>query len=322
MSHLFYRLLLFVVLLIGVSLAIVYRDAFNYQTIQIWVEQAGYIAPLIFIIIYVLATIFFLPGSVITLLGGALFGPVWGVFYNLTAATIGAVLAFLIARYLTSDLVAKKSGKRIKQLINGVENEGWRFVAFVRLVPLFPFNLLNYALGLTKIRLIDYAITTYICMFPGAIAYTYLGYIGREAASGGDDIIHKALLAIALLAIVIFFPRMIQNFRYQWVSATELKKMLDNNKDILLLDVRTSEDFNGENKHISGAVSIPLEQLEEKIDKLSENIDKKIILICQTDRKSKKAANLLIKNNFTNVYIAKMGMSDWVNQDYPTAEIF
>ena len=99
-----------------------------------------------------------------------------GTVYNLTGATLGAALAFLIARYLASDRVARKTGGRVKQLIDGVENEGWRFVAFVRLVPLFPFNLLNYTLGLTRLRLLPYVIASYLFMLPGAIAYTYLGY--------------------------------------------------------------------------------------------------------------------------------------------------
>ena len=106
-------------------------------------RDAGPVAPLLFILIYALATVLFLPGSVLTLAGGALFGPVLGTLYNLTGATLGATLAFLIARYLAADWVADKTGGRVKQLINGVEAEGWRFVAFVRLVPLFPFNLIS-----------------------------------------------------------------------------------------------------------------------------------------------------------------------------------
>jgi hypothetical protein len=77
--------------------------------------------------------------------------------------------------------VARKAGGRAKQLIDGVEQEGWRFVAFVRLVPLFPFNLLNYALGLTRIPFPAYVIASWLFMLPGAFAYTWLGFAGREA---------------------------------------------------------------------------------------------------------------------------------------------
>lgn len=229
MNKFILRSLLAIILIIGIALSIIYHDSIDSAAIQKWIEESGSFAPVIFMLIYVFATVFFLPGSILTLAGGALFGPVWGVFYNLTAATIGAILSFLAARYLASDWVAKKSAGHLKQLISGVEKEDWRFVAFVRLVPIFPFNVLNYALGLTKIRLWDYSLATYICMLPGAFAYTYLGYIGREAATGGESLVQKAMLALALLAIIAFLPRFISLLRKKKTvkeniqSITELK---------------------------------------------------------------------------------------------------
>ncbi len=207
------RWLLLVLLAAGIVLGFIYRDQFDPAILQQRIEQAGSAGPLLFMAIYALATVLFLPGSVLTLAGGALFGPVWGTLYNLTGATIGATLAFLVARYLASDWVEQKSGGRLKQLKEGVEKEGWRFVAFVRLVPLFPFNLLNYALGLTRIKFLHYLVASYICMLPGAVAYTYLGYAGREAVAGGEGLIQKALLALGLLALVMFLPRFIKQIR-------------------------------------------------------------------------------------------------------------
>lgn len=207
------RWIIFLIIAIGITLAVIYRKQLDASALQIWIESAGNAAPVIFMLIYIIGTVFFLPGSVLTLLGGALFGPVMGTFYNLTAATIGSMIAFIIARYIASDWVADKTGGKMKQLIQGVEDEGWRFVAFVRLVPLFPFNLLNYALGLTKIKFMHYSLATYICMLPGAIAYTYLGYIGKEAATGGEGLVQKSMMALALLAIVAFLPRLIKKIR-------------------------------------------------------------------------------------------------------------
>ncbi len=207
------RWLLLVLLAAGIVLGFIYRDQFDPAILQQRIEQAGSAGPLLFMAAYALATVLFLPGSVLTLAGGALFGPVWGTLYNLTGATIGAGLAFLVARYLASDWVEQKSGGRLKQLKEGVEKEGWRFVAFVRLVPLFPFNLLNYALGLTRIKFLHYLAASYICMLPGAVAYTYLGYAGREAVAGGEGLIQKALLALGLLALVMFLPRFIKQIR-------------------------------------------------------------------------------------------------------------
>jgi len=213
MNSRYIRLGVFAILIAGICAAVIFRDAFNAEQLAQWLQHSGAAAPLLFMLIYILGTVFFLPGSLMTLLGGALFGPVWGVFYNLTAATIGAMLAFLAARYLASDWVANKTGGKMKQLLNGVENEGWRFVAFTRLVPLFPFNLLNYALGLSKIRFAQYSLASYLFMAPAAIAYTYLGYAGKEAIAGGEDMIQKIMLAIALLAAVSFLPRLIGKLR-------------------------------------------------------------------------------------------------------------
>jgi len=207
------RGLVFVLILAGIVLGYLYRDALNVDALESWVADAGVAGPFIFMLLYIIGTVLFFPGAVLTLAGGAIFGPVWGTLYNLTGATIGAGIAFLLARYLASDWVEKKAGGRLAQLKSGVEEEGWRFVAFVRLVPIFPFNVLNFALGLTRIKFWHYLLTSYICMFPGAVAYTYLGYAGREAVAGGEGLIQKGLLALALLAVAMFLPRVIKRMR-------------------------------------------------------------------------------------------------------------
>ena len=202
-----------IILLAAISVSIYYRDKFNLELLQQWIDGAGWWAPFLFILVYIVATVLFLPGSVLTLAGGAMFGPVIGTFCNITGASIGAGLSFLISRYLASNWVSKRSGGTLKKLITGVEKEGWRFVAFVRLVPVFPFNILNYALGLTKIRFFEYLIATFVFMLPGAIAYTYVGFAGREALSGGDGFINNILIAIALLAVVMFLPRIVKSMK-------------------------------------------------------------------------------------------------------------
>ncbi len=306
------RLALFALLFAGISLAIIYRDAFDAAALEAWVKDAGAAGPILFMAIYAIGTVFFLPGSVLTLTGGALFGPVWGTVYNLTGATIGATLAFLVARYLASNWVEQKTGGRLKQLKEGVEGEGWRFVAFVRLVPLFPFNLLNYALGLTRIRLSHYIIASYLCMLPGALAYTYLGYVGREAVAGGEGLIQKSMLGLALLALVAFLPRLIGRLRQKpMLSIPELKQRLDAGEDVLVLDVRSAEDFVGEQGHIAEAKNIALEELPNRFTELGEYEEKPIILVCRTDRRSAKAAQLLAQKGFADVHVAKGGMTDW-----------
>jgi len=315
------RITVFLVLVAAIAVAISYRDQFDVAALESWIQNAGVLAPLLFILVYAVGAVLFLPGTVLTLAGGALFGPVLGTFCNLTGATIGATLAFLVSRYLASDWVAEKSGGRLKQLINGVETEGWRFVAFVRLVPLFPFNLLNYALGLTRIRFSHYLLATYICMLPGAFAYTYLGYAGREAVAGSEGLIQKALLALMLLAVVAFLPRLIGRLRKKpSLTVPELKQRLDNGADILVLDVRTAADFVGEQGHIAGATNLPLEELPERIEEIGDYQEKPVVTVCRTDRRSAKAAQLLAQRGFADVHVVANGMTGWNENGYPLAE--
>jgi len=314
----FLRLLVLVVVVAGISLVIAYSDQLDAGAVQSRIEEAGNAAPLLFMFLYITGTVFFFPGAVLTLLGGALFGPLLGTLYNLTAATIGASFSFLIARYLASGWVEKKTGGKLKQLITGVENEGWRFVAFTRLVPLFPFNLLNYGLGLTKIKFSHYSMASFIFMLPGAAAYTYLGYIGKEAATGGEGMIQKAMLALALLGLVAFLPRIVGSIRKgAMLSTTVLKQRLDAGDDLLLLDVRSAEDYNGEQGHIAGSVLLPLEQLEQRLDEITDYCEKTVVTICRTDRKSEKAALLLAEHGFADVHVAKKGMTGWIKNNYP-----
>src|SRR5262249_19420956 len=158
-------------------------------------------------------TVALVPGVVFSLAGGALFGPLWGSLWNLTGATLGATLAFLIARYIAAGWVARRAGGLLKRLIDGVDAAGWRFVAFVRLVPRFPFNLSNYVLGLTRIPIHQYVIATFVCMVPGAVAYTWLGYGGRGALSGETNAVRYGLLALGLLATIALLPRLIGRVR-------------------------------------------------------------------------------------------------------------
>ncbi|MDH5750943.1 MAG: TVP38/TMEM64 family protein [Deltaproteobacteria bacterium] len=207
------RLALLMAITAGIALALTYRDRFSAQNLESLVGELGIWAPLVYIGIYLVAPALFLPGSPLTLAGGALFGFAWGSLYTFVGAVGGSTLAFLIARFLAADWVEARAGGLALQIKQGVEREGWHFVAFVRLVPLFPFNLLNYALGLTRIPLGTYVLTSAICMLPGIFGYVYLGYAGREALLGGDDWVRKALLGLAVFAALVLLPTMIRRWR-------------------------------------------------------------------------------------------------------------
>ncbi|MBB71855.1 MAG: TVP38/TMEM64 family protein [Legionellales bacterium] len=193
-----------------------YRHHLDIHQFQATIASFGIWGPVVFIGIYALATVLFLPGSALTITGGLVFGPLLGTVYNLTGAMIGATIAFFIARYVASDWVAAKTGGRLGQLLKGVEDEGWKFVAIVRLVPLIPFNLLNYALGLTKINPLAYIIASIIFMLPGAFAYTYLGSLGETVIHGeAQTIVTRVSIAIGLLIILACIPWLVKRLRKQ-----------------------------------------------------------------------------------------------------------
>lgn len=320
MSAKILRATLLLALAAGIAAAIVYRDQLDAAELEAWVGRAGAMGPLAFMALYALATLLFFPGSVVTLAGGALFGPVWGSLYNLTGATLGAGLAFLLARYLASDWIEQKTRGRIQRLKQGVEGEGWRFVAFVRLVPLFPFNLLNYALGLTRIPFLHYLLATYLFMLPGAIAYTYLGYAGREAVAGSEGLIQKGLIALALLATLAFLPRLVARLRQRpTLGVDALKQRLDEGAELLVLDVRTAADFDGEQGHLTAARNLPLEELPRRLDELEPYLERPIALICRTDRRSAAAARILSEAGFADVHVVRGGMTDWLKNGWPVA---
>ncbi|WP_233586519.1 TVP38/TMEM64 family protein [Legionella sp. km772] len=188
--------------------------AFTFQKYSLeiidWIDDLGWLAPVLFIIVYSLATILFLPTMLMTLAGGAIFGPIIGVILNLIGASLGAAFSFLITRYLVYDWFNKKRGLRLNKLITGVERKGWMFIAFLRLFPIVPFNLVNYGLGLTAIPFRTYLISTALFLIPAEIIYTYFGYAGRHVLanpgqfykSGGVFLLALALLFLAMITLI------------------------------------------------------------------------------------------------------------------------
>ena len=193
--------------------AVMMRDRIDVPAIENAVRTLGLWGPVGHVVLFALGTVLFVPGALFGLAGGLLFGPTLGTILNLTGATVGATAAFLVARYLAADWVRKRASGRLDRLVAGVEAEGWRFVALVRLVPIIPFNLLNYALGLTRIRLLPYVLASLVCMAPGTLAYTWLGHAGRSGLSGDDSAIRYAMIGLAVLVAVALLPGLIRRLR-------------------------------------------------------------------------------------------------------------
>lgn len=297
----------------GAVLALLYRDALNVAAIQDSID--GRLAPLVFVAAYAVATVLFVPGSLFGLAGGALFGPAWGTLWNLTGALIGASASFLISRHVAGDWVKRRAAGRLGELISGVEAEGWRFVAFVRLVPLFPFNLLNYALGLTQIPFRHYIIASALAMLPGTLLFTWIGYAGREALVGGEKTPELVLIALALIAAILFLPRLVRRMRARrarWIDPSDLRQLLSRPGGAAVIDVRGADEFfQNEFGRLPEARNIPLPELSQHLGDIVNRKTDTVVLVCRTHNRSQTAADQLNSAGFSNVVILRGGMESW-----------
>jgi uncharacterized membrane protein YdjX (TVP38/TMEM64 family) len=175
-----------------------------------WVEQQGAWGAVWFGLVYVVSTILFVPGSILTLGAGAIYGPVWGTILISLASTTGAACAFLVGRYVARDQVQAWIQKkpRFAALDEAVARKGGWIVFLLRLSPVFPFNLLNYALGLTGVRFSKYLMASWVGMIPGTIAYVLIGYAGQQALAGEQKLWYWVLAAAATLIVTVFITRL------------------------------------------------------------------------------------------------------------------
>jgi uncharacterized membrane protein YdjX (TVP38/TMEM64 family) len=202
------KLLVFLIFLTAVIVTVKILGVSRYleqQTLRTWIESYGALAPIVYMLFYAVAPVFFLPGLPITIVGGILFGPLWGVIYTITGSTAGTCLAFLVSRYLAREWIeGKLKSPRWRRLDEGVEKHGWKVVAFTRLIPLFPFNLLNYAFGLTKIGFKQYAMTTFFCMLPACIAFIVFSSSLLDLVRG--RVSPTFVIGIVFVVLVSLFP--------------------------------------------------------------------------------------------------------------------
>ena len=171
-----------------------------------WVGQLGPWGPVIFIGLYIVATVLFVPGSALTLGAGALFGVAWGSVYVSIGATLGATAAFLVGRYLARNAIAKKieGNARFAAIDKAVANEGWKIVGLTRLSPVFPFTLLNYAFGITQVKLSHYVLASWVGMMPGTVMYVYVGSLAKAATGTHPRTTGEwVLYGVGLLATVV-----------------------------------------------------------------------------------------------------------------------
>jgi len=182
-----------------------------------WIESLGPAGALIFVVVYVGACVFFIPGSILTLGAGVVFGVLKGSALVSVASILGATAAFLVGRYLARDWVARKieGNAKFAAVDEAVAREGWKIVGLTRLSPVFPFNLLNYAYGLTRVSLRDYFLASWIGMLPGTVMYVYIGSLagdlarlgaGGRSRTPGEWVLYGVGLA-ATVAVTVYVTR-------------------------------------------------------------------------------------------------------------------
>lgn len=177
------------------------------------IQNAGPFGPLLFVSLYALSAVLLVPASFLTIAAGFLFGPIAGSVLVSVAATSGAALAFVIGRYIARPLVEDKiqSDERFSAIDRAIGKEGSAVVFLLRLSPIFPYGLLNYALSLTSVTFLDYIIASWLGMLPGTIAYVALGSAGKAATDGSSTSLWQVLLyivgALSTLGVTIVISR-------------------------------------------------------------------------------------------------------------------
>ena len=182
-----------------------------------WIRDLGAIGPLVFAGIYVIAAVALVPGSVLTLGAGVVFGIVKGTLVVIVSATLGATAAFLVGRYLARDWVASriKGNEKFQAIDRGVAEEGWKIVGLTRLSPVFPFNLLNYAFGITRVSLKDYVLASFFGMLPATLMYVYIGSLAGDLATLGaadrsrtpGELLLYAVGLVATILVTVYITR-------------------------------------------------------------------------------------------------------------------
>ncbi|RTZ96890.1 MAG: TVP38/TMEM64 family protein [Deltaproteobacteria bacterium] len=208
-------LILFIISAIGL---IRFTPIKNYLTVEAmgqFLESAGLWAPFVYMLFYALGVCLFLPGTLLTGLGGAIFGPYWGFLYVWFGAMAGASAAFIIGRTLGREFASSLIGDKLKKYDDAIERNGFATVLYLRLVY-FPFTPMNFGMGLTKVRFRDYITGTGLGIIVGTFIFTFfIGTLKDVWASGNweDLVSFKVFFSIGLFIFSFFIPKIIKKFK-------------------------------------------------------------------------------------------------------------
>ena len=192
-----------------------FSDTFHIPTaedISGWIEGYGAAGPVMYLLLYALAPLLFVPSFPISMAAGVLFGPLWGTVFASLGSTLGALLPFIISRHFARPYVERHIRGRMKDLDEKIEAHGWIYLAITRLIPLFPFELLNYGFGLTKVRFLTYIVVSWIGMLPATVAYVFFGSSIFGILEGSFSV--ELIVGLILFGLLALLPIVYRRSRY------------------------------------------------------------------------------------------------------------
>jgi uncharacterized membrane protein YdjX (TVP38/TMEM64 family) len=200
------RAMVLALLMAGVIAMWLHRDALDPNAIRAEIEAHSAAAPLVFLLMHVVASLLFVPRTLMGLVAGGAFDFWWGLVWAASGSVLGAIAGFLIARYVNAGMIDLESLPRLGPVLQRAESGGWRAVTMLRLIPIIPHSVTNYALGLTRLSLGGYALGSLLGQLPMTIAYVSFGAAGGRAVAGGQDWLLPASVGAAALALSILLP--------------------------------------------------------------------------------------------------------------------
>lgn len=192
---------LIIICLIFTAIGIYILGGIQQKQIELWLNQAGIIAPLVYIILYTIATLLLLPSTPLNLTGGVIFGTIWGTIWTSIAALIAAIMAFYFTRTIGKGIIQEKLAGRWEAINSEITQGGVFYIFAIRLLPIIPYGLVNFVAGLTSITVKDYIIGTSLGTIPGILPFVMMGSSGITAIQTGDFL--PLLFALSLIGILV-----------------------------------------------------------------------------------------------------------------------
>ncbi|AFY76408.1 MAG: TVP38/TMEM64 family protein [Hydrococcus sp. C42_A2020_068] len=225
-------IILTVICILVTGIGIYWLGGIDQEQLQAWLKKMGIWAPIVYVLLYTLGTLFILPSTPLNLSGGALFGVWWGTLWTTVAAIIAAVVSFAFTRTVGREYIAQKLAGRWEAIDAEMRQGGLFYMFAVRLLPLIPYGIVNFAAGLTSIRFRDYLIGTMLGTVPGILPFVMMGSGLQELTSGNVFPLMCALALTGMLVGVATWYRRRRQSPQKALEEVEKKRLLEGDRDI------------------------------------------------------------------------------------------